>query len=188
MIAFGAFFVFVGSLLPKAERGVSEGPLLLKEVQDLGELRAVSHRVSRVFEHETHRDVEGWGAHVPLAKQVVAATTSNKVLVSADADVQAGVDLSQAKLVERGSEWTLVLPDVQVYEPVVKVRVHGQKDGLFWRDLNIVGKAQEAFADEVVTASDRAGIRERAETNIRAQMQDLLGGMTEKPVSVTFGL
>ncbi len=183
----GVFLFFAGLLVPRPSEQPHQGPILLQEVRDLGELRAVSHHVSRVFEHETHREPEGWAMNVPLARQVVAATTRNKVLVSAEGDVQAGVDLSQAELTEGPNEWTVRVPAVTVFEPVVKVFVHGQRDGLFWRDLNIVGKAEEDVSNDMVEASLQAGIRERAEKNISAQLKGLFAPMTEKPVRVVFG-
>lgn len=184
--AIAVFAFFFNLILPKPGPTVPVGPVVLKEVRDLGELRTVSHHASRVFEYESHRQPEGWSEHVPFAREVLAAATSNKVLVSAEGDIQAGVDLTRAEVKETANSIEISLPAVEVFEPVVKLQVHNQKDGVFWRDLNIVGKAEEEVAGDMIAAAKSAGIQERAEKNVEETLSNLVEGISDKPVKVTF--
>lgn len=161
-------------------------PMILEEVRRLGQLRTVSQRVNQVYDYETHRTPEGWAAHVPLVQEVVAATTSNRVLVRAVADVEAGVDLSRARVVREGGGTTIILPEAEVYEPVVKMQVFDQKDGLFWRDLNIGGKAESAFAERSVAGCVKDGILVTARENAANQLREVLKPLTNEPIAVRF--
>ena len=161
-------------------------PLILKEIQELGELRTVSHRVARVYEYETHRDAQGWTAAIPFANEIVAATTSNKVLLSAEADVQAGVDLSKARVVKSRMGTTIFLPEPQIYEPVVSFTVHNEKKGMLWKDINITGKAQREFSQVVKSSSRDSGILETAKSRTETLVSELAGKLGSQDISIVF--
>ena len=162
------------------------GPILLKEVRDLGELHTVANHYSRVFSFESSKEVEGWASNIPMARQVVNAATRNKVLVTAEGEVEAGIDLSKAEISPNVNGWTVTLPDPKVYDPNVELTVHGQKDGLFWRDLNVVNKARTKAGNDMVQAGIDNGILVKAKENAVSQVSNLLKGMTEKEIKVVF--
>ncbi|RYG36518.1 DUF4230 domain-containing protein [bacterium] len=150
------------------------GPLVLEKVKALGDLHTVSHTYQRVFEFETSQDVEGAWSAVPAASNIVQAATRNHALVSANGSVEAGVDLTQA----RYEGTTLVMPAPKVYEPNVKLRVHDQKTGLFWRDQNLAPKATESARAEFRVAAMRSGILKTAKENAERQVRALVGPET----------
>ncbi len=177
--------VFFG-LSGQSGQNVDQSPVILKEIQELGQLRTVSQHVSRVYDYETHRSPSGWSVSIPFAREIVAASTSNKVLISAEADVQAGVDLSLARVVGDEKQYTIFLPEPLVYEPVVRFKVHNQKRGLFWKDLNITSKAQEGFAEVAEQSSIEGGILEVAKSNAHSQISGLLNEIGHKNIKIVF--
>jgi hypothetical protein len=147
-------------------------PLLLQKVQALGELHTARYTYQHVFEQQTSRKPQEWAQAVPMVASLVRASTTNSGLVSATAQVEAGVDLSQAKL--EGS--TLIVPKPHVYRPAVEARMHEVRRGLLWRDDNLALTAVGAMETRVRTAAVEQGILTEAEKNARKQLQTLLTG------------
>ncbi|RYG49212.1 DUF4230 domain-containing protein [bacterium] len=150
------------------------GPLMLERVKSLGDLHTVAHSYQRVFEFETSQDAEGMWSAVPAASEIVQAATRNRALVSANGSVEAGVDLTQA----RWEGKTLVMPAPKVYDANVRLRVHSQRTGMFWRDQNLAPKATESARTEFRTAAVRGGILKTAKENAERQVRALVGPET----------
>ncbi|MCB0825719.1 MAG: DUF4230 domain-containing protein [Armatimonadetes bacterium] len=186
-----AALLFLGAMFGIGISNVSRSsvtptPLILSQVRNMGELRTVSHSYSQVFEHETAVDPEGWAANIPLAKQVVNAATRNRALVSVNGEVQAGVDLSQAEVLEKWDGIHIILPQATVYPASVTARMHDQKKGLLWRDINIGFKAELEAAKRMEEASRLKGISMEAEKQAAKVIEELVKPMTEKKVIVEY--
>jgi hypothetical protein len=154
-------------------------PLILRQVQSLGELHTARYAYENVYEHHTHLRPQGVLAVFPGASSIALAATRNSALVSADGTVEAGVDLSQARIEAN----QIVLPRARMYEPQVHAKLHQVRRGMFWRDENLaldaVGDAKERMAG----AAREQGILSEAEKNAVAQVRRLVPAQ----VTVTIG-
>ncbi|MCW5939595.1 MAG: DUF4230 domain-containing protein [Fimbriimonadaceae bacterium] len=147
--------------------------VILKEVQTLGELRTVRHTYRDVLRCATSREPADWAAPIPGAAGVVRTLTKNDAIVTYLAEVDAGVDLTRAKLVEEASGPVIVLPRAQIYPPRVKVRIEWRNTGLFWRDENLAAAAQREAEAKVTNAAEGSRIIERAESEVRDRLSQL---------------
>lgn len=170
--------VFIGSLrAPKdpVARETIAMPMLLKQVQSLGELHTASYSYENVFEHKTHIEPRGMLAALPGAASVAEFATKNSALVSADGTVEAGVDLAKAKVDAN----RIVLPHARIYEPQVHTRMHQVRRSPFWRDENLALDALSDVKARMAGAAREGGILRDAEKNAVAQVEKLV------PPSVT---
>ena len=154
---------------PKSAAIVPE-PLVLEKVQALGELHTARYTYRRVFEAETSRPVADWAKVIPGAASLVKSTTTNTALVSTTAEVEAGVDLGQAR--QEGG-W-IVLPHAKVYQPTLEGEVHQQKAGILWRDVNIGMSAASQAKQQARQAAVRQGILTRAEAEAVTRVKALV--------------
>lgn len=182
-LGFGLFGL--GAVVGRSTQA-DQTPLLVQQVRDIGELHTASQTMTKVMEFESHREPQGWVASLPLAKEAVAVVTSNRALASVTGEVEAGVDLSQAEVTKVGDSYTVFLPPVKVYEPVVTVTINSQRSGLMWRDLNVSAKAQKQVASQMKAAGVSSGLTQTAEKNARARIESLLGQATRLPIKVEF--
>jgi hypothetical protein len=146
-------------------------PMLLKEVQALGELHTASYSYENVYTHRTHAEPQGLLAAMPGAGQIARLTTTNEALVSADGTVEAGVDLAKAQI-ESGR---IVLPRARMYEPQVHARFHQVKRGLLWRDEDLAFGAIRDAKERMAGAAREGGILAEAEKNAVDQVRRLVG-------------
>lgn len=150
-------------------------PLLLKQVQSLGDLHTAAYSYENVYTHETYVRPTGALAAFPGSDRLARAATSNTALVSADGTVEAGVDLSQAKiLVNR-----IILPKARLYEPQVHARLHSVRRGLLWRDEGLAFGALNDAKERMAGAAKEGGILAEAERNAITQVQRLVGDTVE---------
>lgn len=175
---------FIGSI--GGSRTVVRVAPLLERVQALGELHAVKYTYRDVHEFETTREPEGVLASLPGGTEVVHATTRNTALMSFTGTVEAGVDLSKAKVERSATGITLKLPAPKVFPANVVADVHEVKRGLFWRDQAIAARAIEDAKARFRETSVRQGILNDAKTNIRKQVAQLAGDLSGTPVRVAF--
>jgi hypothetical protein len=145
-------------------------PLVLERVQALGELHTARYTYQNVFEHRTSRRPEAWTQYVPGVPQLVTASTRNSALLGVTGYVEAGIDLSQARV----EDDALILPAPKVYRPHVDAKVHRHRAGMFWSDPNIALKAVGLTEARLKTAAVEQGILEQAKSNAEAQLLALL--------------
>lgn len=168
---------FIGGLRAPKEPVARETiamPMLLKQVQALGELHTASYSYENVFEHRTHIQPRGLLAAFPGASSIAEVATKNSALVSADGTVEAGVDLGKARVDAN----RIVLPRARMYEPQVHAQLHQVRRSPFWRDENLalaaVGDAKERMAG----AAREQGIIADAEKNAISQVQRIAPNVT----------
>lgn len=145
-------------------------PMLLKQVQAMGELHTASYAYENVFEHKTHLQPRGLLAALPGAASVAELATKNSALVSADGTVEAGVDLARAKI--DGAR--IVLPRARMYEPQVHTRLHQVRRSPLWRDENLALAAIGDVKERMAGAAREGGILRDAERNAVTQVQKLV--------------
>ena len=146
-------------------------PMLLKQVQAMGELHSAAYSYENIYTHQTYVRPQGALASLPGADQVARATTANSALVAADGTVEAGVDLAQARI-ERNR---IVLPKARMYEPQVHAKLHQVRRGLFWRDEGLAYGALNDAKERMAGAAREGGILAEAEKNAIAQVQRIVG-------------
>ncbi|MGV3618320.1 MAG: DUF4230 domain-containing protein [Fimbriimonas sp.] len=145
-------------------------PMLLKQVQALGELHTASYSYENVFEHRSQLNPQGMLASFPGASSIARAATGNRALVSADGTVEAGVDLAKAKIEAN----RIVLPRARMYEPQVHAKLHQVRRGLFWRDENLALEAVSDAKERMAGAAREGGILADAERNAVTQVKKLV--------------
>ena len=168
-----------------AEKPTPLSAPLVKEIQQLGNLHTVRYNVHDVLEHQRAIEPEGWVSSLPGAKSLYDFATMNKVLVTAEGGVEAGLDLSKVTeenvsriVTPDGTRFRIKLPRAQVYAPEVHVKVMDRKSGIFWSDENIVPDVTEIAATRFREAALKSNILATAETNALqrlCKMQSLIG-------------
>jgi hypothetical protein len=177
--------VFFGSVTSSQPKTVQLAPLL-QQVQALGDLHAVKYTYVDVHEYESSREPAGWLASLPGGNAVVRAATLNTTTMSFKGTVEAGVDLSQAKVAHSATGITLRLPSPVVYPANVTAGVHDLKRGMFWRDQNISVSAIEDAKQRFAETSIRQGILEEAKKNVRARVGALAKDLSQTSVVISF--
>jgi hypothetical protein len=148
-------------------------PLVLEQVQVLGELHTARYTYQNVFEHRSSRQPEEWTRYVPGAASLVRASTRNTALVGITGQVEAGVDLSKARL-DEGDSKRLILPAAKIYRPHVDAKVYKHRSGALWNDANLPLKAVAATEERLIVAASKQGIVTEAEKNAREQLRVLV--------------
>lgn len=174
-VALVAFGFLIGSRVTTPPDGIlRQTPLVLNKVQALGDLHTARYTYSQVFDYSTSRQPEEWTNYVPGMGSLITASTRNTAMMDATGQVEAGVDLSKAKVETSGTSQKLVLPKPTIYTPHVTARVHEARKGIFWRDDNIALKAVRSTEDRLAQAARQQGILREAETNARKQLVSLV--------------
>lgn len=171
----------------------STGPMLLA-IQKLGQLHTVSFRMKDVLRQETQSDPEGWVSAIPGADSLVHWATHNEALLLAEGSVEAGIDLSRisekdlirTKRADGSVVLRLHLPPITVYPPNVHLRVVSDHPGLFWRDRNIVPKAQYRASRMFQQSAEQGGIRQAAQTNAIQTLEALEHAMGHHNIEFQF--
>lgn len=150
-------------------------PPVLQKVQALGELHTARYTYQNVFEHATARQAAEWARYIPGATSLVRNTTRNSALVEVHGKVEAGVDLSKAKMVTTpGKPAILVLPHAKAYRPDVDAKMFNVRPGVFWRDDNLGLNALADARARLSQAALQQGILREAERNAVTQIQKLV--------------
>jgi hypothetical protein len=158
----------------------------LEQVKSLGQLRTAEYSYQNVFEYETNLQPAGWATHIPGAEAVVASASRNKALVSAHGTVQAGINLEHAHAVRTMDSVVIVLPEPEIYQPVVDAKIHEESGGLFWDDHNLGFKAQRDAEKRFREASLEQGILRDARESAEEQVRRLVEPILEKPLIIEF--
>ncbi|CAN5521171.1 hypothetical protein BH11ARM1_BH11ARM1_09230 [soil metagenome] len=145
-------------------------PPVLEKVQALGELHTARYTYQNVFEHATALKTAEWARNIPGANSLVQSATRNRALVQVHGEVEAGIDLSKAKLGKQGS---LVLPHAMVYRPQIDAKIYDVKRGLFWRDDNLALDAVRDAQIRLRVAAREQGIVAEAERNAVKQIHEI---------------
>ncbi|MBA4292660.1 hypothetical protein C0431_06775 [bacterium] len=165
-------------------------PVVLQQVRDLGELHLVQHQYQTVFEMESHKDAPDWTQEVPvlnrLASSIAEGATKNVALVTVTGTVEAGIDLSQAEISQRGNSITVVIPAAKIYPANVDAVLHSQKRGVTWDDRNLALKARREGANRFEKSSREAGILEDARKRAVDQVTRLFDAAGVDSVNVEF--
>jgi hypothetical protein len=172
----------VGTLVVLRPGGGPDEARVVLAVSELGELRLARHEFTESARWETAREPAEWAEGVPLARPVVAAFTRNEAVGTVRGRVDAGLDFAKVR-VRAGKGATIVdLPEPEVVDCVVQASVLHQRDGLFWRDLDMAGSAERNAGAKFRQAALDAGILAQARSRAEALVRKALEG----PVEVRF--
>ncbi|MCG9894691.1 MAG: DUF4230 domain-containing protein, partial [Fimbriimonadaceae bacterium] len=149
-------------------------PILVDHILDQGELRTVKVRTVQVVDHASRAEVGGPLGMVPLVNLAVGRLTENRALVTVRGTVEAGVDLSRVRVVERSGGLDLVLPPVTWSEPAVEGRLHSVRQPWYWRDHSVALSAVESGRRSLMSAQDRVRLERRAAENAERAILELL--------------
>lgn len=169
---------------------VVETPIILEQVRALGDLHLVEHRYHTVLNIDSHRDAAEWTQQVPVVRNVatgiVQAATRNRGVATVRGTVEAGIDMSKARIERNGEKLAIVLPDPEIYKPNVEAVIEHQRSAIAWDDRNLSLKAERRGADQFAQASRKAGILEQARNNGIRQVRDIFAQAGQKNVQVRF--
>jgi hypothetical protein len=174
--------LFSGS--KRSTEAIVATPLILEATQKLGQLRTARHEFSRVMEIETHREPEEWARYVPGAVSLVHSSTRNSGLVRTQGYVEAGVDLSRAKVIRHADHYVVQVPSARVLGVEANAWIVHQSRGMLWRDENLSAKGVAQAKREYKAASIQKGILNEANSEAKERLMSLLGGITDKPIQV----
>lgn len=170
--------------------GAAPAPVILQQVRMLGDLHLVEHQYQTVLTMESHKDAAEWTQTVPvlnhLANYVVESSTKNSALVSVQGTVEAGVDLSKAKILQDGDSITVEIPHAKIYPANVDAELYSQKKAIAWDDRNLSLKARQEGARRFEASSLKAGILKTAEDRARTQVISLFSSAGVESVQVRF--
>ena len=182
-----------GRFMAPSRNREDTGPIL-QAVQKLGDLHSVQFNLSDVLRQESQNDPSGWVRAIPGASEITHWATHNQATVVATGTVEAGVNLSL--LTEKdvvtvhnpdgSSSIHVHLPPVTVYPPNVKLKVEHTESGLFWRDENIVPKAQAEASRIFLETAQQGGIRQKAQENAVRTLQQVERALGYKDVVFEF--
>ena len=172
LLALGVVFHF--SKAGPSSPAIQPLPLVLTRIQALGDLHTARHTYENVFEYATSREPVEWASSIPGVGQLVEAGTRNVVLVSTQSQVEAGVDLSLARIEKSGSQLTVWLPQPKTYEPQTTAKIHWHKSAPFWRDDNIALKAERDAAARARRASVEQDILQKAAEEARGRIETMV--------------
>lgn len=184
LMAFGGL-----SLMNKTSGEVQPTPLpiILRQVQSLGELRTTRYSYDNVFEYRSSLSAADWAKSIPGVESVVRSTTRNTTLVSATGTIEAGIDLKMAQVERMGETLIVRLPSPKLEPPKVDAKVHWVKDGFFWRDNNLALKAQADAGHRFREASMQQGILQEAEKSARETLIEFLKPFAGEKVQIVIG-
>lgn len=171
------------------ERQPTPLPVILQNIQALGELHTTRYAYNNVFEYQSSMEPAGWVETIGMGG-VVRSATRNRALVSAHGTVEAGIDLGKAQVRYEGVPGQRVLvvtlPQPKVYAPQVDATVHRARKGMFWRDDNLALKARRDAGNRFALASREQGIVANARQSARDRLEALLDPVVETPIRFEF--
>ena len=203
LLIFGliAAFLFCGMLLSQrfapparvAGEEIDTRPVLLS-VREIGKLHSATMNFKDAMKYSSDQRVAGWMKDIPGAEDVAKWATHNEVIIVAEGSVEAGVDLSKLgesdftkrKNPDGAVQVEVKLPPVDIYPAEVKVHVENNKPGLFWKDENIIPKAQAEAGRRFREAAEREQIRQKAEASVLKTLENLQQGSGWKNVTFKF--
>ena len=162
-------------------------PIILRQVQSLGELRTTRYSYDNVFEYQSSLHAADWAKAIPGVDSVVRSATRNSTLVSATGSIEAGVDLKQVQIERQGETLIVKLPRPKLERPNVQARIHWAKDGFFWRDNNLALKAQTDAGNRFREASLQQGILQEAEKSAKETLTKFLEPIAGNKVQIVVG-
>lgn len=169
------------------------GPVVLA-IRQIGQLHTASFQMKDVLQEETQNEPADWAKPLPGAEGLTHWATHNQALVVAQGTVEAGVDLSrlsdkdvrEIRLPNGTMGLQVHLPPVEIYPVNVEVHVEDLQSGLFWRDDNIVPKAQAQAASRFTAAAEKEHIREKAQAAAIESLQKLMRSLHRPNVEFAF--
>ncbi len=167
------------------------GPIILA-TQRIGQLHAITKSMKEVLHIDTQTEPEGVLANIPGAHSIYHWATHNQALVVAEGSVEAGIDLSRLSdkdvMKTKRADGTILLrihlPPIIVYPPTIHLHVENAESGKFWRDDNIVPKAQEKAERIFTDTAEKDNIRAQAQASILETLQKL--GLTLGSKNIEF--
>ncbi len=162
-------------------------PIILRQVQSLGELRTTRYSYDNVFEYQSSLHAADWAKAIPGVDSMVRGTTRNSTLVSATGTIEAGIDLKQVQIERQGETLIVRLPRPKIEPPKVEAKVHWANDGFFWRDNNLALKAQADAGNRFREASIQQGILQEAEKSARETLTEFLKPIAGNDIQIVIG-
>ncbi|HLK60336.1 MAG TPA: DUF4230 domain-containing protein [Chthonomonadaceae bacterium] len=169
------------------------GPVVLA-IQQIGQLHSASFTMKDAIRQETVQEPQDWAQGLPGATEVIHWATHNQAVVVAEGSVEAGLDLrqitgkdvTQVRRPDGRVQLRVHLPPIVVYPPTIHLQVESNEAGWFWRDENIVPKAQKEAERRFVEAAEKEHIRERAQSAAISTLQQTLAAWGQKDIEFFF--
>ncbi len=151
----------------------------------MGDLRTAEASFTDLIDHRSWRSPSAEWSAMPGVASLVRAGTENRHLVRATGKVEAGFDLSKARIGStRPGAVTIILPPAHL-----KVRIEDAENletrrAMFWRNdngnLEALSQARASFLE----AARSSGLQTQAESNAEKLLQDLLSPLGVESVTI----
>lgn len=161
-------------------------PAILEQLALMGELKTAQMNLQRHMPYETHADPTGPLAGMPGAQQVTTHFTRNRALTTISTQVEAGVDLTQARTQRSKDGVIITLPRPKIGEANVRVQLQDWRPGLLWRDLGLPEKAESDAARWAERAARESGLVQKAQQQAERVLRDTLQPMTDQTLTIRF--
>ena len=174
VLALGSVIGWLAGRHGQSDSGITvDSQPVLIAMQKIGELHSAKFLMRDVLHAQTEQQPTDTFAAVPGISSIVHWPTRNQALVTVEGTVEAGIDLSGLKpqdvtvtRSETGPPTISVrLPGVHLYPVTVRLHVEQERSGPFYRDQNLIPKAEEEAKSRLASAAETAGIRESARSN-----------------------
>lgn len=168
-------------------RKVDPAPLIVEQLQALGELKTQRMTVSRVFTTDSKRELEGVWGQIPPVRLISDWASHNDGLFEARATIEATIDLRQAKVYRDGETVVVQLPPADLSVPNVSTKIHAWKAGAFWRDLDLPAQAETMMSQWTRDAAEQKQIRAKASEEAKMVLREFLdkSGISEQRVRIS---
>lgn len=110
----------------------------------------------------------------------MSSTTKNSVWVQANGTVTAGLDLNRASIYVDGDSVHVKLPPLDIQRADVDLKLMNDKQGLFWKDREILLKATKVARKRFQNTAEEFKIRDAALKGAHATLSKLVAGITPK--------
>jgi hypothetical protein len=193
LLVVGAAAGFLAGRQRSGDSTYDTGPVVLA-MQRIGDLHTASFMMNDVLHTSTRQEPSDGLAVIPGVSAVVHWATANRALVTATGRVEAGVDLthllpSDVTLSQDAQGNRIIhvhLPPISLYPADVHLHVVSEESGAFWRDENLIPKAEDEARTRFSAAAEQAGIRQTAQTNAITLLTQMEAAFGHKNIQFSF--
>ncbi len=159
--------------------------VILERIRAMGDLRTAEASYSDLIDHRSWQTPGAEWSAVPGVASLVRAGTENRHVVKTTGKVEAGFDLSQARIASTSPGSVVVfLPPVHYMVRIEDAQAVESKRALFWRNENGNFEAERAAKNLFLESAKQSRLSEDAERNAEKLLQVLLSSFGVNTVEV----
>jgi len=159
--------------------------VILERIRSIGDLRTAEASYSDLVDHRSWQTPSSEWAQVPGVASLVRAGTENRHLVRATGKVEAGFDLSKARIASNSRDSVVIyLPPVHYKVRIEDAEAIDHQRGLFWRNENGSLEAERQARAGFLESAKSSTLKNDAHKNAEKLLQGLLAPFGVERVEV----